>query len=67
MDERQIYEFKQLGKKLDRIIELLKLRNSIYQARNEPKANSHIECECLSHKPGESTSGWLCPTHGQRF
>lgn len=61
-------------KKLDKIIELLELRNSIAVARNEmlmgkveiqiPGISGTNVCNCGEHKTGESTGGWHCPVHG---
>ena len=26
-----------------------------------------MACNCVEHKTGELTGGWICPVHGQRF
>ena len=67
----RIYE---IANKLDKIIELLELRNSIAGARNEmltgkveiqiPGTSDTNLCNCGNHKTGESTGGWYCPVHG---
>ena len=82
MQENEYYSFiHELGKintRLDKIIELLELRNSIEVARDEmrngvPHATSITggvyppTCNCADHKSGESTGGWHCPVHGQQF
>ena len=64
----------EIKEKLDIIIGLLELRNSIAQARNKlitgqtyypAQGNQTVICNCDSHKTGESTGGWFCPVHGQ--
>jgi hypothetical protein len=63
---------------LDKIIELLELRNSIEVARDQMRNGIPYvisitggtyppACNCGDHKSGESTGGWQCPVHGQCF
>ena len=58
-----------IANKLDKIIQLLELRNSIAVARNEMLQGVECisPCLCKEHKTGESTGGWSCPVHGQCF
>ena len=51
-------EYKEIIKRLDKIIALLELRNSISQARNEML----LGCSC--HLKGRSTADTPCPVHG---
>lgn len=68
--------------KLDKIIELLELRNSLERARGQmrsgavmhthemvfnPQGADTLPCNCGSHKAGELTGGWECPVHGHCF
>jgi len=35
------------------------------------QANTQYEikpkCNCMNHRPGALTAGWVCPVHGQQF
>ena len=47
--------------RLDKIIQLMELRNSIHQARNEMRAGEYLNCTC--HKKGETSAVNPCPVH----
>ena len=53
-----------LEEKLDKIIQLLELRNSIYQAQYELKAGEYIPIQCTCHKKGQTSAVEICPIHG---
>lgn len=73
MDDSQyqsfMYEIRRVNIKLEKVIELLELRNSIEVARDEMRAGAKsldngTQCICAQSKTG-STGGWICPVHGQ--
>uniref|UniRef100_A0A6M3LA36 Uncharacterized protein n=1 Tax=viral metagenome TaxID=1070528 RepID=A0A6M3LA36_9ZZZZ len=48
--------------RLDKIIQLMELRNSIYQAQNEMRAGEYLNCPC--HNKGKTSAVNPCPVHG---
>jgi len=55
----------EINTRLDKIIQLMELRNSIYQAQNEMRAmraGEYLNCTC--HKKGETSAVNPCPVHG---
>ncbi len=66
------HEFNTLKQKLDEIIGLLEIRNSLDPATVQlsgtiTRSDYYIPCNCNEHTRGESTCGWYCQVHGQQF
>jgi len=61
-------EIHSLFHKLDKIIELLELRNSINQGRLELTRGvdyvSHDKVFCICHMKGKTSAVEICPIHG---
>jgi len=52
---------REIIERLDKIIELLELRNNIYQGQFELKAGDYVYCTC--HKKGQTSAVEVCPIH----
>ena len=66
-----VLDLQGIEQRLDKIITLLELRNSIEVARDQMTGVAGgiypSSCNCAEHKRGEGTGGWTCPVHGQQF
>lgn len=54
------------NERLDKIIELLELRNSIERAKTQMKEGEYAPAPsfCTCHKKGKTTATETCPIHG---
>jgi len=53
--------------KLEQIIQLLEVRNSIYQGQLELKVGEYVPdpfVPCTCHKKGQTSAVEVCPLHG---
>ncbi len=53
----------ELKAKLDKIIELLEIRNSIYNAQHEMKIGGYAQPACTCNKKGQTSAVEICPLH----
>jgi len=62
----------QITERLDKIIELLEIRNSIFQAKNELTigqycSNPYSAPKCTCYKKGQTAAAEYCPIHDKPY
>lgn len=51
----------------DFLIPTYRITTGTYFIPDDSTTDADPICNCHEHRSGESTAGWYCPKHGQRF